>query len=218
MSPASSLRLSSRGLRLHAPRGAAQRGVVLFVALIVLVVMALTGLSMIRQSGSGLSIAGNLGIRQNALSGADLGTEAALAWWSTTLAATPVVLDSDNTGAGYFSDWGSTDARRITGDPTQYGDLWNSAAVEVTTDDGTKNRVRYIIERLCLQANTASTVAGQQCVQTPVTDGSDKSGACDNYPKSCPPPPMSVHYRVSTRVDGPRSTVSYIQVMLDATS
>jgi len=195
-----------------------QRGVVLFVALIVLVVMALTGLSMMRQAGSGLSIAGNLGIRQNALSGADLGTEAALAWWSDTLTTTPVVLDSDNNGAGYFSDWGTTDPRRITGDPTLYGDLWNTAAVEVTPNDGTGNRVRYIVERLCLQANVSTTTAGQQCVQTPITDGSDKGGSCDNYPKSCPPPPMSVHYRVSSRVDGPRSTVSYIQVMLDSTS
>ena len=52
----------------RAPRNA-QGGIVLFVALIVLVIMALTGLAMIRQSSSGLSIAGNLGMRQNALVG-----------------------------------------------------------------------------------------------------------------------------------------------------
>jgi type IV pilus assembly protein PilX len=206
--------------RTSAARVSRQRGVVLFVALIVLVVMALTGLSMIRQSSAGLSIAGNLGIRQNALSGADLGTEAALAWWSTTLSATPLVLETTDTTQGYFSDWGTAAPNRITGDPTQYGDdtWWTNNAVLVTADDGTKNEVRYIIERLCKDANVSTTNAGQQCVQTPVTDGSDKSGACDNYPKSCPPPPMSVHYRVSTRVDGPRNTVSYIQVMLDSTS
>ncbi len=192
-----------------------ERGIVLFVALIVLVVMALTGLAMIRQSGSGLSIAGNLGMRQNALSGADLGTEAALAWWKPLIGT--AALDNDNPGQGYFSDWGTTDPSRIKGDPTQYN--WDASPnVLVTANDGTGNEVRYYIERLCMVANESTSVVGQQCVQTPLTDGSDKSGTCDNYPKSCPPPPMTVHYRVSSRVKGPRNTVSYIQVMLVPTS
>ena len=190
-----------------------QRGVVLFVALIVLVVMALTGLAMIRQSGSGLSIAGNLGMRQNALSGADLGTEAALAWWKAQIGTT--ALDNDSAADGYFSDWGTSDASliRIKGDPSRY-DWDHSPNVLVTANDGTGNEVRYYIERLCKDHNETSSFAGQQCVQTPLTDGIDKSGTCDHYPKSCPPPPMTVHYRVSTRVKGLRSTVSYIQVML----
>ena len=201
---------------LHAtPLAHRERGVVLFVALIVLVVMALTGLAMIRQSGSGLSIAGNIGMRQNALSGADLGTEAALAWWQP-LIGTPGALDSDIAAQGYFSDWGTVDASRITGDPTLYD--WQNKSVLVTGDDGTGNEVRYIIERLCMVHNESSSVAGQQCVQTPLTSGNDMSGTCDNYPKSCPPPAMTVNYRVSSRVLGPRNTVSYIQVMLVATS
>jgi hypothetical protein len=196
-------------------RGAAgERGVVLFVALIVLVVMALMGLAMIRQSGSGLSIAGNLGMRQNALSGVDLGTEAALAWWQPLLAA-PGALDSDLVAQGYFSDWGTTDPTRIKGDPSQYN--WNNGFL-VTADDGTGNEVRYIIERLCVLNNQPSTAAGQQCVETALGNGNDMSGTCDNYPQSCPPPAMTVNYRVSSRVLGPRNTVSYIQVMLVATS
>ena len=58
-----------------------QQGVVLFVALIVLVVMALAGVAMMRQSGSGLSIAGNIGMKQNATAAGDFGTETAIAWW-----------------------------------------------------------------------------------------------------------------------------------------
>jgi type IV pilus assembly protein PilX len=191
-----------------------ERGVVLFVALIVLVVMALAGLAMIRQSGTGLSIAGNIGMRQNALSGADLGTEAALAWWQPLL-GTPGALDSDIVAQGYFSDWGTTDPTRITGDPTQYN--WGNSVL-VTADDGTGNEVRYIIERLCMVANQPSSVAGQQCVETALSNGNDMSGTCDNYPQSCPPPATTVNYRVSSRVKGLRNTVSYIQVMLVSTS
>jgi type IV pilus assembly protein PilX len=193
-------------------RTSGQRGVVLFVALIVLVVMALTGVAMIRQSGTGLSIAGNVGMRQNSLSGADLGTEAAMAWW-VPLRNVPGALDLDLPAQGYFSDWGTSNAARLSGDPTQYP--WDNAnSVLVTADDGTGNEVRYIIERLCEDKDVSSTAAGQKCVQMPIKDGNDMSGTCDNYPKACPPPPMVVQYRVSSRSVGPRNTVSYIQVML----
>ena len=190
-------------------RGASnQQGVVLFVALIVLVIMALTGIAMIRQSGTGLSIAGNAGFRQNAVSGADLGTEQALVWFRSK---TELELASTDVTAGYYSDWGNGDARRKAGDPTSYD--WASSQL-VTADDGTGNQVNYVIERLCLNPNAAKDAVNQHCVQTEVTEGSDKSGTCDNYPKSCPPPPKLVQYRVSSRALGPRNTVSYIQVML----
>ena len=190
-------------------RASNQQGVVLFVALIVLVIMALTGIAMIRQSGTGLSIAGNAGFRQNAVSGADLGTERAVVWIRANI--TGNVLDNDNTAIGYFSDWGNADARRKAGDPTAYD--WSLSQL-AAADDGTGNQVNYVIERLCLNPNASKDAVNQHCVQTEVTEGSDKSGTCDNYPKSCPPPPKFVQYRVSSRVLGPRNTVSYIQVML----
>ena len=177
--------------------------------------MALTGLAMIRQSSSGLSIAGNLGIRQGAVSGADLGTEAAMSWLKIQLAAPAGALDSDIAAQAYYSDWGSAaDTSRLTGDPTLYSTAdWNNSIL-VTSDDGTGNEVRYIVERLCKFSNLGQSAPTQKCVETTLSDGSDKSGTCDNYPKSCPQPPSVVHYRVSTRVKGPRNTVSFIQVML----
>lgn len=192
--------------------GAHQRGVVLFVALIVLVVMALTGIAMVRQSGTGLSIAGNLGLRQNALSGADLGTEAALAWWAP-LRDTAGALDNHQPTLGYFADWGRLDPVRLSGDPTRYD--WSDAnSVLVTNDDGTGNEVRYVIERLCLNAAAPPDDTNQRCVQTTSMGGKDMSGTCMHYPRSCDPPTAMVHYRVSSRSIGPRNTVSYIQVML----
>jgi len=196
--------------KLSAMKGASnQQGVVLFVALIVLVIMALTGIAMIRQSGTGLSIAGNAGFRQNAVSGADLGTEQALVW---VRSKTELELASTDLAAGYYSDWDSANATgRRAGDPTSYN--WASSQL-VTADDGTGNQVNYVIERLCLNPNAVKDAVNQHCVVTQVTEGSDKSGTCDNYPKSCPPPPKFVQYRVSSRALGPRNTVSYIQVML----
>ncbi len=206
--------MMERARRMRHVSRSTQSGVVLFVALIVLVVMALTGLAMIRQSGTGLSIAGNLGMRQNALSGADLGTEMATAWWQ------PKVLmaggtDSDIAGQGYFSDWGTNDPTRIAGDPSKYD--WSSAGPSVlaTANDGSGNAVRYIIERMCKVANTAPGAPGQQCVQTQVTGGQTKSGDCADYPNDplCQPV-LTVYFRMSSQVLGPRNSTSYIQVMV----
>lgn len=191
-------------------RRAAQQGVVLFVALIVLVVMALAGVAMMRQSGSGLSVAGNVGMKQNATSAGDFGTESAIAWW-VVQKAIPNGLDNDVLAQGYFSSWGVAGDPRLAGDPTRYP--WGSAK-QATANDGTSNEVSYIIERLCLNPNQASDNAAQLCVNSPVQDGRDKSGTCDNYPKSCGDDITAIHYRISSRIQGPRNTVSYIQVMV----
>ena len=101
-----------------------QQGVVLFVALIVLVVMALAGVAMMRQSGSGLSIAGTVGMKQNATAAGDFGTESAIAWWAAQRSV-PGALDSDVPGEGYFSSWGAPGDARLGGDPSRYP--WGSA-------------------------------------------------------------------------------------------
>jgi hypothetical protein len=188
----------------------AQQGVVLFVALIVLVVMALAGVAMMRQSGTGLSIAGNVGMKQNATAAGDFGTEAAIAWW-VVQKAIPNALDNDVAAEGYYSSWGTVADKRLTGDPTLYP--WGSAK-QATPNDGTGNEVSYIIERLCLNAAQAANNANQLCVVTTVDDGRDKSGTCDHYPKSCGDDITAIHYRISSRIQGPRNTVSYIQVMV----
>lgn len=183
----------------------------LFVALIVLVVMALTGLAMIRQSSSGLSIAGNLSMRRSALSDADLGTETAVNWWQPIVMGPSNGLDSDLPAFGYFSDWGTTDVHRVAGDPSTYD--WSQGVL--APDDGSGNAVRYIIERMCKLSNTSSFAAGQQCIQTSVTNGQTKSGDCADYPNDplCKPQ-LTVYYRISTQVKGPRNSISYIQVMV----
>jgi Tfp pilus assembly protein PilX len=58
----------------------AQRGVVMWVALVVLIVMSLAGLAMLRQMGAGVSIAGNIAFKENATSSADAGTEVGRQW------------------------------------------------------------------------------------------------------------------------------------------
>lgn len=188
-----------------------QRGVVLFVAMIVLVVMALAGLAMVRQSGSGLSIAGNLAFKQSATSTGDYGTEAALNWWNPL--KNTVALDTNVPAEGYYSDWGAA-TQRLQGDPSLWD--WNLLTPKVVADDTTRagNEVSYIIERLCLTPGLNPADPAQLCVKTPPAGGGDQSGTCQHYPSSCGEDRFFVHYRISTRIRGPKQTLSYIQVMV----
>ena len=178
-------------VRRIAPRR--QQGVVMFVALIVLVIMTLAGLAMLRQLGTGVSIAGNVAFKQNATNVADVGTEAARAWIMTPGRA---LVSDGAAGAGYLSSWGTS------ADPASFD--WSNAPV--ITDAATGNTVRYVIHRLCELSNTDAKDA--RCSAQAGTS-QDKGGGGGTL--SDPQP----YYRITTQVTGPRNTLSYIQVVMN---
>ena len=179
-----------------------QRGVVMFVAIIVLIVMTLAGLAMLRQIGGGASIAGNLAFKQNATSVADLGSEAARAW----IIANPNLLVLTAPASGYYSNWG------VSADPTTYD--WNDTGSKlVTTDDGTGNEVRYVIHQLCERENTPANDVTQHCSNAGPGVPSDKGGG--SYGSPPPPTPPAPLYRITTQVKGPRNTLSYTQIVMN---
>jgi type IV pilus assembly protein PilX len=176
-----------------------QRGVVMFVAMVVLIVMTLAGIAMIRQMGAGLSIAGNLAFKQNATSAADRGTETARAW---AQAQAPNLLFADDAANGYFATW------QAAFDPSTHD--WANQARVVTGAETTVNEVRYVMHRLC--ANTGDPV-GANCVAGPDPVGRSTSGRPG--PAALTPPLKNAYFRVTTRVVGPRNTVSYTQVIMN---
>ena len=182
-----------------------ERGIVLFVALIVLVVMALAGIAMMRQSGSGVSISGNLAFKQNATNVADIGTEAARTW---ILAQSAATLSADNAPIGYYSSWGgSSDV-----DPMSLN--WANST-QATANDGTGNQVLYIIHRLCEFANVAANSPAQHCADASA-DGSGVSHGSTGteYPGGIGTAVAQPYFRISSQVTGPKNTVSYIQVIM----
>jgi type IV pilus assembly protein PilX len=180
-----------------------QQGVVLFVALIVLIIMTLAGLALLRQMGAGTSIAGNIAFKENATSVADRGTEFARAWIGLNSAITA----SDSFSDGYHSSW----AGGV--DPTTF--VWDDTQSKLLADDfsQTGNRARIIIQRLCATAGMSAIDPAQQCSDSPVVNGGSSHGG-GGYPSILPGAAPSPFYRITTRVEGPRSTVSYTQVLL----
>jgi type IV pilus assembly protein PilX len=191
----------------------AQRGVILFVALIVLVAMSLTGIALIRSVDTNVLVAGNLAFRQGATAAADWGVESARTYLKTTITANKAALDGDNPAAAYFATWQSgLDLVGTTTSPFN----WSGGSQLVGTDSA-GNEVRYVLHRMC-EASGASTAAGSNCVKSAGsggatgTDGSTKGTV--SYSTLALPASTVVYYRVTVRVLGPRNTLSFVQAML----
>jgi Tfp pilus assembly protein PilX len=185
-----------RSSPLNVPRSR-QRGVILFIALIVMVVMSLAAIALMRSVDTTTAVIGNLAFRQ-----------------ASMLPANYAVEDA---AAGLFADASPSNAGRITvtgTDLTQNYCATHPCAAALTRKqvDGAQNTVTYVIERMC-----TTDAEGK---------AADRS-LCEMMPPKAPPGKTSndpsagldfklVYYRVTVRVDGPpgTNTVSFAQAML----
>lgn len=188
---------------------ARERGVVLFVAIIVLLVMSLAGLALMRQIGAGTSIAGNVAFKESATSVGDLGVEKAVRWLIDTGRTNPTLLFGDRLADGYYATW----AANL--DPAQLD--WSDANTGDASEafGKTGNRAKFIIHRLCSTVDLAPNAAGQVC-----SDGygsfiqGQSLGGC-GYGQCPPSQEPSPFYRITTRVEGPRNAISFVQVIIN---
>jgi len=183
----------------------------MWVALVVLIVMSLAGLAMMRQMGTGISVAGNVGFKQNATSTSDVGIEAARAWF-TDPTRTTAELEVDDPPRGYYATWNGTWGPTV--DPTQFN--WAGSATAAVgagaADTAMGNTSQYIIQRLC--QNPGSVQAVTQVCSDLEDDTSRGKGSID-YSTGTLPPSFKPYFRVTARVVGPRNTVSFTQVILN---
>ena len=197
-----------------APRG--EQGVILFVALIVLVAMSLAGIALMRSVDTNVLVAGNLAYRQSATAAGDWGIEQARQYLKTTLTGNASALDLDSPASGYYASWQSgIDLYGRTASTTD-DFAWSTLGLLVGTDSA-GNEVRYVIQRIC-QNSGSGTSAGAACVRT-AREGS--SGTLEgstmgvvSYGTAQLPPPLTLYYRVTVRISGPRNTQSFVQAVL----
>ncbi|MEF8698216.1 MAG: hypothetical protein V5B33_02635 [Candidatus Accumulibacter sp. UW20] len=202
-----------------------QGGVVLVVALIILVALTLAGVALIRSVDTANIIAGNLAFHQSATNAGERGTERAVYCLDR--------LDKDKLHAGtkgYVAH--RVDPDDVGLDDGDWDNFWtgtldddgqampaNSPYLEDTcpedaaaTPDAAGNTVRYVIHRLCETTGKPNTTAPPNpCTQPPP---SASSGGSQSSGGIAPAAPKQVYYRITTRIDGPRGTVSYIQTIV----
>ncbi|MCK6391416.1 MAG: hypothetical protein L6Q40_10425 [Azonexus sp.] len=177
-----------------------QRGVVLFIALIALVVMSMVGISMVRQMTSGQQIVGNLAFKLQATSFADSQTEQVLVDL-TNAGKTPGLLD----GAafpGYHPEAPEFKAQAFDAEDES---TWEG---KVRLKDTPVNGVHttYVVHRLCYPKGADEA---RRCVGHETSGGREQDSDPKDLPKQIQP-----YYRVTTLVEGDRNSRSITQTMI----
>jgi Tfp pilus assembly protein PilX len=185
----------------------AQRGVILFISLIVLVAMSLAGVALMRSVDTNILIAGNLAFRQGATLAADRAIENARTWLLNPANANALALDQPV--SWYWANW-QAGVNVLTGYNWADGGPSNQLGADAGGND-----VRYVVHRMCEFAGDQNA-PNANCVRVPSAGGSaaGTKGAV-GYGIQALPGTQSTYYRVTVRVAGPRNTVSYVQAMLN---
>ncbi|GIZ50425.1 pilus assembly PilX family protein [Noviherbaspirillum aridicola] len=201
-----------------------QEGVVLLIAVVVLVAMTMAALGLVRSIDTGNQVAGNLAFKQAATAAADIGTQAAIDWL-TARVGTPDVNEDMPTQAYYATSQDSLDitGTRAAADRAQVD--WdanncrgrpNSSCIapSAAIDAGAGNEVRYLIHRLCSSPGSPAA-EGNSCAnyQSRASSAPNKDGFDETNWQRFEPPPVP-YYRITSRVKGPRNTVSYVETIV----
>lgn len=182
-----------------------QRGVVLFIALIVLVAMSLAGIGLMRSVDTSTLVAGNLAFKQASIQMADVGIEAAVN-------AIPAIAANPNTPIAnrYFA---TREPENAQGVPIAIN--WAAVACQdaggaaVNCADESLYRVQFVLDRLCRAATTNDSAdIAEKCVTEKVED------PCKGAGKPSCAGPATVYYRVTVQVSGPRNTRTFVTGML----
>jgi type IV pilus assembly protein PilX len=219
------------------PPPARQEGVVLMVALIILVALTIGGIALVRSIDTTSLISGNLAFQQAATRSGEAGTEAAMQrllataaltsetffWqddvtraYTASTAATRLALTAGeaSTASGWDSYWfsagGINPNHQVV--PGQCSAAGGGRVCVLPVDAVTGNTVSYTIERLCNAPGDPGLVMTSGCARG--RQPSASTGNCQGA--GCTPlnAPTQYFYRVTTRVEGPRNTSSYIQTIV----
>ena len=205
---------SRRAHRVLRPRR--ERGVVLFIALLVMVALSLAGIALLRSADTATTVAGNLAFKQSAAAAVDRSIEQAVrALFDPRLDPTtsaPYITDKtvDDATQNYFS------RVRLSGGgiPEIPAELQSVSALtgaglktDLVAQDAGGNNVYYVIERMCANAGAA---VGSNCNLSAAALGAD--AGTQHYEALTRA--GDAYYRVTVRVEGPRNTVQYAQAFL----
>lgn len=206
----------------------ANRGIVLLTVLIALIIISLSAVSLVRSVDTGTVIAGNLAFRQATTQAGDGGTEAALAWIKGKIGADVKNLYVKDEANNYYATWMS--GCDLTGNATP-GDLSDNVKWTDEMPAGAKCNMKavkkvpeaelpagysasYVINRLCDQEGDPTDISCEKYSNSTATAEAGLSMAGGGYAKKSAAGPTRYFYRVTTRVVGPRNTISVVQTVL----
>jgi len=187
-----------------------QRGIVVFVALIAVVLMSLAAVALMRSVHTNTLVVGNIAFRQAAQAMAAAAVEKAVyeMFPPTALIAD---LKIHEPARNYFASL--QPGQDAMGVPAALqGDLsgYVGQIVRDSTDAQIAITARYIIERMCDDDAIGKDAAPNDCEMIPPKQSPAKE---TNLKKGIVLPKIP-YYRMTVRVDGPGNSVAFSQAML----
>ena len=193
-----------------------QRGVVLLFCLIVLVILLIGGVAVMRSTHTSLASAGNLAFRRDLASQGEQAAANVMTAFKSGALKTATLSAASVPAANYSAVELVADAQGIplvllSSGSTPSGTDFTGAAFSPTAADlagGTPDiGIRYVIDRLC---RTAGTATASTCVYAP-SSGTVTGGSSQLPASQRPASSISPVYRLSVRVTGARSTQVFLQ-------
>ncbi len=207
--------MNARPRPLRALPARRQRGIVLFIALIVMVVMTLAAVALLRSMDTTNQAIGNLAFRQASILPANMAVEAAAAsLFADANNGGAMVADvrADDSARNYYSTYQRKD--NSIGVPAPLQKLADARALSIQLKDQAGNDITYVIERMCDAASGSKPADGSATLAwCDMMPPKQSPGTTVNDPALIQFPPQPF-YRVTVRVDGPKNTTSFLQAVL----
>lgn len=179
-----------------------QRGIVLFIALIAMVVLTLGAVALIRSVDTGTSAAANIAFRQASIAPVNEAIEEAI---NAILPCRNAQCPNDIVGSRYFASL--QPGEKPNGVPAMlagtYAQVQSSYTLGYYTDPATGLEVRSIVERVCSDIG-AATIGKCDMLPPKVS-----SAGTDNEQKGLTLPKIPF-YRVTVRVDLPNTNATSV--------
>ena len=200
------------------PANTAQRGTVLLLTLIVLVVLLLGSVALVRSFDTTLLTAGNIAFKRDLVNQGERVVPVVLQLFQTGALNTAEARQNNDTSKNYSAAILPSSSQGV---PLALLDNTTFTAVGATGNDivpaGQNVKIRYVIDRMCNAQGLDTTLGAANCILSDnnlsdATDISSVNGAefasQDGRPGAVP---QQTVYRISVRVDGPRNTQTFLQ-------
>jgi type IV pilus assembly protein PilX len=182
---------------------APQRGVVLIFTLIVLLIMTIGAVALLHSMNSSLFSAGNLAFHRDLVNQGEQAVSTVLQSFQPGGALANATANS-STALNYSATALPTNAQGV---PTALlGSDATFGAVGLVANDLTGAggvTMRYVVDRLCSNTGASSSTSCTQYIAKPPGGNAPVTSGL--------PPPTATVYRLSVRVNGPRSTQLFLQ-------
>ncbi|MGB7195060.1 MAG: hypothetical protein WBD81_16525 [Collimonas pratensis] len=184
---------------LPSSRSAGQRGSVLIMALISLLILMLASVALISSSDTSLLTAGNLAFKRDLANQSERAVAQVRTQFVSGALVSETLLYSDQTAQNYWAH--VLPSKKLPGIPDE---LIAPAKKDDITDAATGIRLRYVIDRMCISGTVPDK---STCTMGSFVD--DKKGTAGITRVSAGLGPV---YRLTVMALGPRNTQTFTQI------